>query len=52
MFFEEVIKTRISKEVLDDIYKIVESDQGEEYDNVSHFVRCAIIQKIRVIKEQ
>ena len=47
MYFEDRITIRIRKEDLDIIENIVSKDGGERFDNVSHFIRVAALQKVR-----
>jgi hypothetical protein len=49
--FEETIKSRIKKEHIKLIDKIVRKDQ-EKYYNRSHFIRCAIIKLVREEKQR
>lgn len=47
MYFEDRITIRIRKEDLDIIEDIVSRDGGERFDNISHFIRVAALQKVR-----
>lgn len=47
MFFPKMLQARITKEEYKKAKKIVRLDKGRKYDSVSHYVRCAIIEKNR-----
>ena len=46
MFLDKVISIRLRKEELENIEKIIECDGFLKYDNVSHFIRCAVMNLI------
>jgi len=43
----QIITLRISEDILKQVEKIIEKDNGEKYDNGSHFFRCAVLKLIR-----
>ena len=47
MFLDDRIDVRIRKDDLKIISKIVRADEGDRYDNESHFIRCAVLKLIR-----
>lgn len=47
MFFSEKINIRLRKDELKKIKKLLK--KSEKYENVSHFIRCAIL---KLIKEE
>ena len=47
MFLNQKINLRVNEEILKQIETIIENDNGEKYDNVSHFIRCAVLKLIR-----
>lgn len=47
MFHGHLLKVRIHKKFIKAIYKAIEEDDRESYSTVSHYVRCAIIEKLR-----
>ncbi len=51
MYFEEKIRIRVSSETLVEIEKLIDQNDGERYDNLSHFVRCAVMRLIRLEKD-
>jgi Arc/MetJ-type ribon-helix-helix transcriptional regulator len=51
MYFEERIVARVSSETLVEMEKLIDQNNGERYDNLSHFVRCAIQRLIRLEKD-
>ena len=51
ILFSERINTRISKEELKDLEKIVSRYKGL-YDNKAHFFRCAVIKLINEHKNK
>lgn len=46
-FLDETINVRLRKEELEGVRKVVDA-MPDRYDNVSHFIRCAIISQIRI----
>lgn len=46
MFLEKTIQVRIRKNDIQTIEEIVEVNK-DKYENVSHFVRCAILKLMR-----
>jgi len=51
MFFTKPYRVRLTIPIIRDIDKIIEEDDGETYDSISHFIRCAIISLIREEKK-
>ena len=47
MYLPKILNIRVTRKIISQIYEIIENDEGEKYDNLSHFVRCAIIKQIR-----
>lgn len=55
MYFEEIVTFRLRSDDIKKIECVLISDGGEKYDNLSHFVRCAVLEKLRkekVIKNE
>ena len=46
MFFEDIIKARVPREIILRVEKIIQQDRGNKYDNISHFVRCSILKNL------
>lgn len=46
-FFTSPYRVRLTPKLVEDIEWLVKEDNGERYDSISHFIRCAIIEKIR-----
>lgn len=47
MFFPKMLQARITKEEYKNIKKILRADKGKRFESISHYVRCAIIEKNR-----
>jgi len=47
MYFTELVAFRVRKSDIKEIHKIIKQDKKDRYFNVSHFCRCAILEKIR-----
>jgi hypothetical protein len=48
--FNQRIQTRVRDETLDLIEDIIAEDNFETYQNVAHFLRCAVLEKIRKLE--
>lgn len=48
MYLDSIIKVRLREKEIKEILKII-SYKNDKYDNMSHFIRCAII---KLIKEE
>lgn len=47
MFLPIRLTVRVTEDLLKEIEVIIEKDNGEKYDNISHFIRCAALKLIR-----
>lgn len=47
MYFRNRITIRLRDLELEKIEAIVDRDSGEKYNNISHFIRCAIMKQIK-----
>lgn len=48
--FERAISVKLSKEQHEKIVNIVNKNQ-DAYNNISHFIRCAVIKELRTVNQ-
>jgi len=47
MYHEKLVCIRMTEQLIEKIEDVVEDDKFELYDSISHFIRCACIEKLR-----
>tara|TARA_R100001530_G_scaffold134316_2_gene108964 strand:- start:291 stop:473 length:183 start_codon:yes stop_codon:yes gene_type:complete len=40
-------RVRLSEKTIEEMEDILANDDGDRYGSISHFIRCAVIEKIR-----